>query len=109
MDRRTFIGSVALGIAAAPFAALSQQQLAKVHRIGFLGVQSASDYVTRLDALRTDLRELGYVETRNVVIEFRWAEGKYDRLSGLAAELIGLKVPLLNQHPYGRAIAPEPL
>jgi putative tryptophan/tyrosine transport system substrate-binding protein len=95
MDRRTFIGSVALGIAAAPFATFGQQPLAKVYRIGFIGTQRASDYVTRLEALRMGLRELGYVENRNIVIEFRAAEGKYDRVPGLAAELIGLKVDVL--------------
>jgi len=80
---------------AAPFAAFGQQPLAQVHRNGFLGVQSASDYATRLEALRTGLRELGYLEARNIVIESRWAEGKYDRLPGLAAELVGRKVDVL--------------
>jgi putative ABC transport system substrate-binding protein len=93
MDRRTFI--VALGIAAAPFAALGQQPLAKVYRIGFLGTQRASDYVTRLEALRIGLRELGYVENRNIVIEVRCAEGNYDRLPELAAELVALKVDVI--------------
>ena len=95
MDRRTFIGTAAGGVIAAPFAAFGQQPLAKVYRIGFLGTQRASDYVTRVEALRMGLRELGYVENRNFVIEFRSAEGKYDRVPGLAVELIGLKVDVL--------------
>jgi putative tryptophan/tyrosine transport system substrate-binding protein len=94
MDRRTFIGTAG-GLLAAPFAAFGQQPLGKVYRIGFLGTQRASDYVTRLEALRMGLRELGYVENRNFVIEFRSAEGKYDRVPGLAVELIGLKVDVL--------------
>ena len=95
MDRRTFIGSVALGIAAAPFAAFGQQPLAKVYRIGYVGPQRASDYEARLEALRMGLRELGYVENRNIVIEFRAAEGNYDRLAELAAELVALKVDVI--------------
>jgi putative ABC transport system substrate-binding protein len=95
MDRRTFIGSVASGIVAAPFAAFSQQPLAKVYRIGFLGAESASGYVTRLEALRAGLQELGYVENGNYVLRFRWAEGKYDRLPDLAAELVSLKVDVI--------------
>ena len=60
--------------------------------IGFLGSESASNQAKRLEALRAGLRELGYVEGKNIVIEIRWAEGKYDRLPALAAELVGLKV-----------------
>src|SRR5262249_43089821 len=66
-------------------------------RIGFLGTSSLSDpraarYVM---AFRQGLRELGYVEGQNLAIEFRWAEGKYDRLPGLAAELVRLRVNIL--------------
>jgi putative ABC transport system substrate-binding protein len=69
--------------------------LAKVYRIGYFGTQRASDYEARLEALRMGLRELGYVENRNIVIEFRSAEGKYDRVPELAAELVALKVDVV--------------
>src|SRR5258708_2734367 len=93
MARRTFIGTLA-GLIAAPLAA-EAQQTTKVYRIGFLGPSSASGQVNRVEALRTGLLELGYVEGKNVVIEYQWAEEKYDRLPNLAAELVGLKVDVL--------------
>jgi putative ABC transport system substrate-binding protein len=70
------------------------QQPAKVSRIGFLSPRSASD-AGRLAAFRQGLRELGYVEGQNIAIESRWAEGEYDRLPGLAAELVRLKVDVI--------------
>jgi putative ABC transport system substrate-binding protein len=94
MNRRAFIGTLAGGLFAAPLAA-GAQQAGKVYRIGFLGPASASGQVNRVEALRTGLLELGYVEGKNVVIEYRWAEEKYDRLPNLAAELVGLKVDVL--------------
>ena len=81
-----------------PRFAFAQQQPAKIVRIGFLGVESASGYTSRVDALRAGLRELGYVEGKNMVIEFRWADGKNDRLPELAAELVRLKVDVLVTH-----------
>jgi len=83
-----------LTVTLAPLAAEGQPS-AKVHRIGFLGAASASSQEIRVEALRVGLRELGYVEGRNIVIEYRWAEGKYDRLPVLAAELVSLKVDVL--------------
>jgi len=71
------------------------QQPAKVPRIGFLSAVSPSTISARLDAFRQGLRELGYVEGENIVIEWRSAEGKSDRLPGLAAELVRLKVDLV--------------
>jgi putative ABC transport system substrate-binding protein len=97
VDRRTFIGSLTGGLLAAPLAA-EAQQAASLPRIGFLGTSSPSDpRAVRLVlvACRQGLRELGYVEGQNIAIEFRWAEGKYDRLPGLAAELVRLKVNVL--------------
>jgi putative ABC transport system substrate-binding protein len=69
------------------------QQPAKIPRIiGFLGVTSPSTISARIEALRQGLRELGYEEGKNIVIEYRWAQGKFDRLPDLAAELVCLKV-----------------
>ena len=71
------------------------QQPAKVPRIGFLGATSPSAISARLDAFRQGLRELGYVEGKNILIEYRYAEGKLDRLPVLAAELVRLKVDVM--------------
>jgi putative tryptophan/tyrosine transport system substrate-binding protein len=80
-----------------PLAARAQQP-ASIRRIGFLGVTSASGYRRQLEAFRAGLSDLGYVEGKNIVIEFRWAEGEYDRLPDLAAEWLGLKVDVLVTH-----------
>jgi putative ABC transport system substrate-binding protein len=71
------------------------QQLTKVPRIGFLGASSASVLAARIEAFRQGLRDLGYVEGKNIVIEWRSAEGKLDRLPALAAELVRLKVDVI--------------
>ena len=71
------------------------QQPAKIPRIGFLSGQSLSNISTRTEAFRQGLRELGYVEGKNIVIEWRFAEGKLDRLPALAAELVRLKVDVI--------------
>ena len=93
IDRRTFIGAFAGGLAIARSAAAAQQA-AKVARIGFLGTNRA--VATRhVDAFLQGLRDLGYVEGRNLVIEYRDAEGKLERLPALAAELVALKVDVI--------------
>jgi putative tryptophan/tyrosine transport system substrate-binding protein len=71
------------------------QQPTKVPRIGFLIGSSASANAARIEAFRQGLREFGYVENKNIVIEWRHAEGKLDRLPGLAAELVRLKVDVI--------------
>ena len=71
------------------------QQPKKVPRIGFLGASSASVLAARIEAFRQGLRDLGYVEGKNIVIEWRSAEGKLDRLPALAAELVRLKVDVI--------------
>src|SRR5436309_8040942 len=93
MRRREFLG-VFGGAAAWPFTA-GAQQAGKIARIGFLGPNSASSWASRLEAFRLGLRDHGYVEGKNIAIEFRWAEENYDRLPELAAELVRLKVDVL--------------
>src|SRR3970040_1977656 len=70
----------------------AQAQQGKVPRIGLLVPSSASSYGTRIEAFRKGLRELKYVEGQNVNIEYRYAKGKLDRLTELAAELVRLRV-----------------
>src|SRR5438093_1518986 len=71
------------------------QQAKKVWRIGFLAATSPSVEAVRIEAFRQGLHELGYVEGENIVIEWRWAEGKFDRLPELAAELVRLNVEVI--------------
>ena len=94
MDRRTFIGSVAGGFLAAPLAAHAQQT-GKVYRIGILEAIPAAQNAANLDALRKGLRDLGYVEGRNLIIEYRSADGRAERFPDLATELVRLKVDLI--------------
>ena len=82
---------MALAILGTPLAG-EPQQAAKGPRIGFLSASSQSAEASRVQAFRQGLRELGYIEGENIIIEYRWAEGKVDRLSSLATELIRLKV-----------------
>ena len=93
MDRRAFIATLAGGLLAAPLAP-GAQPTGKIYRIGFLSPSTSAD-PSILDAFREGLREFGYVEGRNIAIASRWAEGKYDRLPGLAAQLVGLKVDII--------------
>jgi putative ABC transport system substrate-binding protein len=81
---------VAVLLFAAPVAA-GAEQVGKVPRIGFLMSTSPSTIADRVEAFRQSLRELGYVEGRNIVVEYRWAEGKIERLPALADELVRLK------------------
>ncbi|HEX9661773.1 MAG TPA: ABC transporter substrate-binding protein, partial [Candidatus Binatia bacterium] len=71
------------------------QQPARIHRIGILINTPASAQSTQVEAFRRRLRELGYVEGKNIVIEYRYAEGKLERLPDLAAELVRLKVDVI--------------
>src|SRR6266568_6725822 len=93
LERRTFMALVSGGLLVAPLAA-EAQQAAKIARIGYLALNSGANPHLR-EAFRQGLRDLGYVEGRNVVIEYRSAEGKFERLPALAAELVALKVDVL--------------
>jgi putative ABC transport system substrate-binding protein len=96
MNRRTFLCGLALSAVVPPVAG-EAEQAAKIKRIGFLSPGSPSDprATLRLGAFRTGLRELGYVEGQNIALDARWAGGKYERLSGLAAELVRLNVDVI--------------
>ena len=100
MDRRTFIYSI--GLLAAPLAA-EAQQAAKIARIGYLAVNLIANRHLQ-EAFLQGLRDLGYVEGRNVVIEYRVAEGKVERLPALAAELVALKVDVIVAPPTVAAL-----
>jgi hypothetical protein len=86
MERRAFIGTMTGVLVAAPLAAEAQQP-GKVARIGFLTTPSATAASYYLEAFREGLRELGYVEGKTIAIEYRFAEGRPERLPALAAEL----------------------
>jgi putative tryptophan/tyrosine transport system substrate-binding protein len=103
MERRAFISGITFGLLAAPLAA-EAQQAAKIARIGLLGNESVGG-PHLLEAFRQGLRDLGYVEGRNVVIEYRWAEGKFERLPALAAELVALKVDVILATTVVTAVA----
>ncbi len=88
------ISTLVLGLFAVSLP-VEAQQTEKVPRIGYLSAASRSALTARTEAFRQGLRELGYVEGKNIVIEYRYAEGKLDRLSELAAELVRLKVDVI--------------
>ena len=90
MERRAFFGAVTGGLLAA-----QAQQGAKVYRIGVLGAGSESEYNSKVEAMRQGLRDLGYIDGKNVIIEYRWAEGRYERLPDLAASLLQSKVDII--------------
>jgi putative ABC transport system substrate-binding protein len=92
MDRRTFIGTLAGGLFATPIAAEAQRP-GRAWRIGF--VRGSAPPAAEVEAFRQGLRDLGYVEGKNLDILFRWAEGRDERLPSLVAELIQLNVDLI--------------
>src|SRR5262245_12832950 len=71
------------------------QQPGKIPRIGFLFNTFPADFTSRIDVFRRDLRDLGYVEGKTILFEFRYAEGNFDRLPDLAVELVRLNVDII--------------
>jgi len=95
MNKRK-LGSFALSVMLFALCSSAEaQQMGKVPRIGFLSGQSLSTISARTEAFRQGLRELGYVESKNIVVEWRYADGKLDRLPALAADLVRLKVDII--------------
>jgi putative tryptophan/tyrosine transport system substrate-binding protein len=97
MDRRRFLLTSVAMFLSAPIHA-EAQQAKKVWRIGFLGLSSASDYEVQLKAFYQGLRDQGYEDGKNILIEYRWAEGHAERLPALAAELVRLNPDVLVTH-----------
>ncbi len=97
--RRKLIVALGASVLVRPLISFSQQQ-GKIWRIGFLGTATASGYVKEIDAIRAGLRDLGYIEGKNIVIEYRWAESNPERLKELAAELVALKVDVIITHSF---------
>jgi putative ABC transport system substrate-binding protein len=93
VSKRSFFFMLGAVLFALCFPVRAQQS--KIPRIGFLGANFPSTISARTDAFRQGLLELGYVEGKNIVIEYRWAEGNFDRLPGLAGELVRLKVDVI--------------
>jgi putative ABC transport system substrate-binding protein len=92
MQRRKFIKLMG-GAAAWPLAARAQRPSMPV--VGLLAAPAAASYGYIVDAIRSGLKEAGYIEGQNVLIEYRWADGQYQRLPSMAAELVSLRVALI--------------
>ena len=92
--RKIFIHLALSAIPLAFYLVAEAQQAAKIARIGFMGNSPTPEQV-RIEVFRQRLRELGWVEGQNIIIEYRWANGKFDRVPELAAELVNLKVGVI--------------
>src|SRR5260370_19459743 len=104
MRRRQFIALVG-GAVAWPIGVSAQQSAAKVRRMGYLADSSSSTLALLIEGFRQGLRELGWIEGQNIVIDYRFAEGRFDRLPDLAAELVRLKVDIIVAAPTPAAVA----
>jgi putative ABC transport system substrate-binding protein len=104
IERRKFLAALGGAAAAWPFAARAQKA-GKLPTIGFLGANTAASQRASTDVFVQRLRELGWIEGRTVTIEYRWAEGRYDRSAEIIAELVRLKVDVIVTHSGQNVIA----
>src|SRR6516162_3335689 len=104
MRRRQFIALLSGAAATWPLAAHAQQA-GRLPTIGFLGPSTPSASAPWVAALVQRLRELGWVEGRTIVIEYRWAEGRTERFTEIAAEFVRLRVDVIVTHSAGPVIA----
>src|SRR4030095_16028557 len=102
--RRSVLALLAVSVAAGPLIAEAQQSV-KVYRIGYLSAPTRASGEQGLQAFLRALRELGWIEGQNLIIEYRWAEGKIERLPDLAAELVRRKVDLIVAPAGSAALA----
>src|SRR5215831_11630229 len=94
--KRAAVPSILVAVVMLAVAAMADaQQPGKIPRIGYLSITDAATDSPRAEGIRLALRELGYIEGQNIAIEYRYAEGKNDRLPGLATELVRLKVDII--------------
>ena len=108
MKRREFITIVGGAAVAWPLAARTQQPTGRVYRIGYLSAPSRESVQRTLDAFLRKLRELGWVEGSNLIIEYRWADGDVARLPELAVELVQQNVDLIVAPNTAAAVAAKP-
>ena len=104
MRRREFIAGLGGAAATWPLAARAQQA-GKVPRIGFLGTSSPAAFAVRLEGIRSGLRDFGYIEGATIAIDYRWAEGRYERLPALASDLVRSNVDLIVTHTTPGSLA----
>src|SRR5262245_15076679 len=103
MRRREFITLVAGGVAVWPLTSRAQQS--KIRVVGLMGAASADSYTARVASIRQGLSETGFVEGKNVTIEYRWADSHYDQLPRIAAELVSRQVDVIVAIATAAALA----
>ena len=105
MNGKMFIWILSTVLLATFFSAEAQQQSKKIPRIGYLGAASASADAPRAEAFRQGLRDLGYIEGRNIIIDYRYEERAFERLPNMAAELVSLKIDVFVTVTTNAALA----
>src|SRR5215468_995763 len=103
IERRTFLAALGGAAAAWPLAASAQQPAMPI--VGFVDGRSAEASVRQAAAFRKGLNETGYVEGENLMVEYHWLEGQYNRLPALVAELVGRKVAVIATGTTAAALA----